>query len=74
MCDIYNLLWDQGVHIFFWKEKQNFYIIHGYITCSKSTIEILEQGLKYVQSYQERQQNDITAVILKPYLLTLNIF
>ena len=24
------------------------------ITCSKSTIEVLEQGMKYVQSQEER--------------------
>ena len=22
MCDIFNFLWDQGVHIFFWNEKK----------------------------------------------------
>ena len=31
------------------------------ITCSNLTIETLEQGVKYVQSYQERNQNDINA-------------
>ena len=43
----------------FWKEKQNF------ITCSKSIIKMLEQGLKY--------QNDNIGVVIEPYLLTLNI-
>ena len=33
-----------------------------------------EQGLKYALSEQEKQQNDITEVVLEPYLLTLNIF
>ena len=27
-------------------------------TCSKLTLETLEQGVKYVQSQQERHQND----------------
>ena len=39
----------------FWKEKQNFYIIPAGITCSKSTIELLEQSMKYVQSQEERR-------------------
>ena len=50
MCDIFNFLWDQDAHMFFWKEKQNFCIIPACITCPKPTTEILEQGLKYVQS------------------------
>ena len=44
--DIFNFLWDQGAHMFVWKGKQNFCIIPTCITCSKSTIKILEQGLK----------------------------
>ena len=51
----------------FWKEKQNF------ITCSKSIIKMLEQGLKYVQSSHKRHQNDNIGVVIEPYLLTLNI-
>ena len=46
-------------------------------TCPKSTIETLEKGMKYVQSQQQRQQidvNDIIAVSLMSFLLTLNIF
>ena len=35
---------------------------------------MLELGLKYVQSYQERQHNYIVDVVLEPCLLTLNIF
>ena len=50
MCEIFNFLRDQGAHTFFWKEKQNFGIIPACIKCSKSIIEILERGLKYVQS------------------------
>ena len=35
----------------------------------------LEKGLKYVQSYQYGQQNDVNSVILLlSLLLTLNIF
>ena len=40
-------------------------------TCSKSTIETLEKGEKYVQNWQYRQQND---AILVSIFLTLNIF
>ena len=60
--------------MFFWKEKYKFCIIPASITCLLSTIEILELSLKYVQSQQERQQNDIIDVVLELYLLTLNIF
>ena len=44
--DIFNFLWNQGAHMFVWNRKQNFCIIPTCITCSKSTIKILEQGLK----------------------------
>ena len=43
------------------------------ITCSKLTIETLEQGVKYVQSYQKKHQSDIIGVVLVSLLLTLNI-
>ena len=65
MCDIFNFLSDPGAHMFFWKEKQNFYIIPAGITCSKSTIEVLEQGMKHVQSQEERPQNNIIDVVLE---------
>ena len=26
MCDVFNFLWDQGAHMFFWKEKQSWSI------------------------------------------------
>ena len=48
--------------MFFRKEKQNVCIIPTGITCSKSTIEVLEQVMKYVQSQDERSHNDITDV------------
>ena len=48
MRDIFNFIWDQGAHMFFWEQKQNFYVIPAGITCSNSTIEVLEQGMKYV--------------------------
>ena len=51
-----------------------FVIIQSAITCSKWTIETLEQGVKYVQSQQWRHQNDATGVVLVSLLLTLNIF
>ena len=50
----------------FWKEKRNFSIISTGITGSNSTIEVLEQGMKYVQSQEERPQNNIIDVILEP--------
>ena len=43
-------------------------------TCSKFTIETLEQGVKYVQSQQQRHQNDTIDVDLVSLLLTLSIF
>ena len=46
ICEMFNFLWDQGVHMFLWKEKQNFCIIPACITCSKSTTEIVEQCSK----------------------------
>ena len=51
------------IHMFFRKEKQNFYIISAGISSSKSTIEALEQGIKYVQS-QNWPLGNITGVIL----------
>ena len=55
MWDIFNVSWDQDVHMSFWKEKQNFYIIPAGITCSKSTVKVLEQGMKCVQIKEERR-------------------
>ena len=43
-------------------------------TCSKSTIITLEKGVKFVQSYQWKHQNDVIDVVLLFLLLTLNIF
>ena len=42
--------------MFFWKEKQSFYIIPAAITCSKLTIKVPEQGMKYVQSKKKDQR------------------
>ena len=42
--------------MFFWREKQNFCLIQAHTTCSR---EALEQGMKYVQSQEERPQNNI---------------
>ena len=39
-------------------------------TCSKLTIETLEQDVKYVQSQQQRYQNDTSGVVLVSLLLT----
>ena len=66
MYDIFNFLWDQDVPMFFWKEKQNFYIIPAGTTCSKSKIEVLEQIMKYVQSEEEKAENNIIDVVLEP--------
>ena len=46
--------------------KKNFCIIPADIACSKSTIELLEQGMKYVQSEEERPQSNITEVTREP--------
>ena len=43
------------------------------ITCLKLTKETLEKGVKYVQSYLKKHQNDAKDVVLVS-LLTLNIF
>ena len=43
-------------------------------TGSKSTIETLERGVKYVQSQQLKHQNAVIDVVLIFLLLTLNIF
>ena len=67
MCDIFNFPQDQGAHMFFWKKK-NWYIIPADSSCSKSTIEVLGQGIKYVQTQQDRPQNSIIDVVLKPWL------
>ena len=66
MCDIFHFVLDQGAHMFVWKQKQNFFIIPHGITCSKSTIEILEQGIKYVQSQEEIPQSNMIDVVLEP--------
>ena len=44
------------------------------ITFSKLTIETRKQGVKNVQSYQLRYQNDANGVVLLSLLMTLNIF
>ena len=42
MCDIFNFLWDQSMHMFFWKKKQNWSIIFFtkkyfyWVSCCKS--------------------------------------
>ena len=41
-------------------------------TCSKLTKETLEQGKKYVQSWQWRHQDDAVGIVLVPLLLTLS--
>ena len=68
---IFYILWDKGAHMFFW----NFCIILACITCWKSTIEILEQGLNIFKV--NKKDNKIISLnldVLEPYLLTLNIY
>ena len=43
-------------------------------TYSKSTMERPEQRVKYVQSLQQRHQDDVSDVVLVSLLLTLNRF
>ena len=50
------------------------YLTQQAFTYSKSTIETLEKGLTYVQSYQWRYQKDIIEVVLVSSLLTWNYF
>ena len=50
------------------------YFIKSNIHLFKIAIGILEKGMKYVQSLQERHQNDVSDVGLVSLLLTLNIF
>ena len=44
------------------------------ITCSKSIIKALEQGINYAQSKQQKHRDDVTAVVLMSLHLTLNMF
>ena len=44
------------------------------ITCLKLAMETLKQGVKYVQSLQQRNQKDANGFTLESLLLTLNIF
>ena len=43
------------------------------VTCLKSAIETLEEGVKYVQDWQLKHQNNVNDVVLVFLLLTLNI-
>ena len=47
---------------------------HPAITCSKLTIETLEQDVKLFKVNNKRHQNEAIGVILVSLLLTLNIF
>ena len=50
------------------------YVAQQTFTCSKSTIETLGKGLRYIQSKQWRYQKDVIEVVLVSSLLTLNYF
>ena len=41
-------------------------------TCSKSAIDTLEKGVKYVHIHQLKHQNDAIDVVLVFLLLTMN--
>ena len=41
---------------------------------TRTTAETLEQGIIYVQSYQQRHQNNANGIVLVSLLITLNIF
>ena len=43
-------------------------------SCSKLTAESLEQGVKYIQSQQERHPYGANDIVLVSLFLTLNIF
>ena len=55
MRDIFNFLWDQDAQCSFGKKKT--------FVLSQLTIEVLEQGMKYVQSQEERSQNNVNDVV-----------
>ena len=48
------------------------YVTQQTFTCSKGTIETLEKGLTFVQSWQQRYQKDVIEVVLVTSLSTLN--
>ena len=65
------ILWDKGVHMFFW----NFCIILACITCWKSTVEILEQRLNIFKvNKKDNKMISLNLHVLEPYLLTLRIY
>ena len=45
MCDIFNFFWEQGAHMFFWKEKQSWSILFPtikyfqWISCFKISLD-----------------------------------
>ena len=66
-CVIFLISFEIRVHTcsFEKKDKTSNIILAG-IACSKSKIEFLEQSMKYVQSQEERPQNNIIDVVLEP--------
>ena len=44
------------------------------ITCLKLTIKTLEKGVEYVQSQQQKHQNNTNGIVLVFSLLTLKVF
>ena len=43
------------------------------ITCSKSIIKALEQGVNYVQNKQQKHRDEVSVVVQKSLYLTLNM-
>ena len=56
--------------MYFWTHYKN--PTKPAFTCSKLTKETLEQGKKYVQSWQWRHQDDAVGIVLVSLLLTLS--
>ena len=50
------------------------YLTQLTFTCAELTIETLEKGVKYVQSWQQKHQNEVNDIVLVFLFLTLNIF
>ena len=49
------------------KKNENFCLIPAGITCSKWTIKVIKRGVPYVQSQQERPQNEVLKMLMLDY-------
>ena len=69
ICRGFNLLAsNKWFPLFLVADPSNIYL------SSKSKIETLEKGVKYIQRYQQKYQNAVIEVVLVFLLLSLNIF